>query len=273
MKYTALLKISLYAMGALGLFLRGLDSIYVQFFKRSLFTHLYFRRKRVTPKQKHVLVTKVKFYQHLNRTHKSYFEHRVARFIEEYEFIGREGFEITDASRVRVAAVYVMLTFGMRNYLSKSFAKIIIYPRAYMSISNKRMHKGEYNPKLKIVVFSWSDFIEGIAIENDNLHLGIHEFAHVLTFNSERYDNVDTRIFSGGIKKLISHLSNKSNMDVIRHSGYIREYAFTNSYEFIAVLLEYFFESPTKFKELLPEVYEIIKNMLNFNTYRWKMGS
>ena len=193
-----------------------------------------------------------------------YFEHRLFRFIEKYEFIGRDGFQVADNCKVILGSVYIMMTFGMRHYLTDAFTKIIIYPDVFLSRINKALHKGEFNPMLKIVVFSWKDVVEGIEIKNDNLHLGIHEFAHVLSIHSKKSNDSGAMVFSSGIDELADYLSVRKNLHHIKNLGYIRKYAFTNSLEFIAVLLEYYFESPEIFKKLLPDVYDIISRMLNY---------
>jgi len=39
----------------------------------------------------------------------------------------------------------------------------------------------------------------------------------------------------------------------------------TNQYEFIAVIIENFIETPQEFKSQFPEVYSKVKQMLNFD--------
>ena len=46
--------------------------------------------------------------------------------------------------------------------------------------------------------------------------------------------------------------------------GYFREYALENQFEFLAVVLEHFFESPETFKKQLPELYDSVRKMINF---------
>ena len=48
-------------------------------------------------------------------------------------------------------------------------------------------------------------------------------------------------------------------------SRYFREYAYTNQFEFLAVLIEYFFETPVEFKTQFPSIYLKVKQMLNFS--------
>jgi hypothetical protein len=266
MKHIHILKIGFYIVGFFTVALGSAESVYVYFFKKPIFVHFYISRKVLTRAQKSILIREVSFYRNLNNTHQSYFEHRLVRFIERYEFIGRDGFTVTDRSKVLIGAVYVMMTFGMRTYLTNVFSKIIIYPKAFMSIANKRMHKGEFNPMLRIVVFSWKDFQEGIDIKNDNLHLGIHEFAHVLSIHAKKSSDFSAKIFLEGKEELLDYLTVQKNVNYIKNLGYIRKYAFTNLFEFVAVLLEYFFESPNQFRQVLPDLYEIVKKMLNFRS-------
>jgi hypothetical protein len=42
-------------------------------------------------------------------------------------------------------------------------------------------------------------------------------------------------------------------------------YAFTNQFEFLAVVIESFIETPQEFKLQFPELYFKIRQMLNFN--------
>jgi Mlc titration factor MtfA (ptsG expression regulator) len=54
-------------------------------------------------------------------------------------------------------------------------------------------------------------------------------------------------------------------MNSIKDSGFFREYAFTNSTEFISVVMEYFFEDPKGLKTKFPDLYQRLKTMLNYD--------
>lgn len=159
-----------------------------------------------------------------------------------------------------------MLTFGKRKYITDVFDKIIIYPDIFLSTITKKMHKGEFNPQLKTVVFSWKHFKEGNLIKNDNLNLGIHEFTHIVHIKSMKRNDESSVVFKKEYKNLMNYLqNNKQVRDKIIASKYFRTYAFENQYEFIAVLVENFIETPKDFKLKFPRIYRKIKRMLNFN--------
>ena len=231
---------------------------------KPFFVHFYFSKKKLSPTQLHILKTQFKFYNSLSDEHKKYFEHRTAKFITNYEFIGKEDFSITDEVKVLISATSIMLTFGMREYLYTNINKILVFPNEYYSTINDAYHKGEFNPRLKVIVFSWSDFVSGYNISNDNLNLGIHEFTHVLHFNSLKSAEASAEIFNRMYVKIGKQVNHPPNRDRLISSDYFRVYAYTNQFEFLAVIIEHFFETPLEFKQEFPELYTNVALMLNY---------
>ena len=186
--------------------------------------------------------------------------------MDEYQFYPRSDFEVTQEMKLMIAASAVTLTFGFRNYRFKLLNKILIYPDLYVSTATKRKHKGEYNPRLKTLVFSWKDYLKGYEVNDDNINLGIHEFTHVIHINSYKAKDVNSMIFRNEYQQLKRMIQGDQNIkDKLVSSNYVRRYAFHNQYEFIAVLIENFIETPETFKVEFPEIYRRIKRMLNFN--------
>ena len=125
----AAMMLGLGSMIAFGV-IKLIDILYLLVFRRPLYVHFYLKKKKLKSNRKAILVG-FDFYQKLSNKHKGYFEHRVASFIEDKEFIGRDGNFVNDRARVLIAATAVMLTFGMRNYLLDNVDKIIIYPEVF----------------------------------------------------------------------------------------------------------------------------------------------
>lgn len=246
------------------LFVKMLDTVYLSWFKRPAWVHFYLVKKKLPQHQKALLRKNSKFYRMLSATDKKRFEHRVYRFINTKDFISRDGFLLNDEKKLQIAATAIMLTFGMRKYLLPILEKIIIYPEAFYSIVDERFHKGEFNPKLKALVLSWKDFEEGYSIENDNLNLGIHEFTHAIHLNSIRRNDTASVVFTDGFRELLSLLKNEQVAMSIKNSDFIRDYAFTNEFEFLAVVVENFIESPKEFQRQFPVLYKKIQQMFNF---------
>ncbi|MGB0896141.1 MAG: zinc-dependent peptidase [Flavobacteriaceae bacterium] len=246
------------------LFLKLIDLLYLNVFKRPAWVHFYLRKKQLNDQQKYVLRHNFKFYENLSLKNKKRFEHRLVCFMEDKEFIAREGFQFTEDKKLLISATAVMLTFGMRKYLLPIIARILVYPEEFYSTTDDRYHKGEFNPKLKTLVLSWKDFEEGFRIDDDNLNLGIHEFTHAIHFNSMQRGDTASVVFSDGFSELISLLRSDLSNGKLQNSGFIREYAFTNEFEFLAVVVENFIESPKEFKRQFPKLYKKIQQMFNF---------
>lgn len=243
-----------------------IEMSYVLKNKKPLYKHFYLRLKHLNDKQKSILEHQFPFYKNLNDKEKKYFEHRLASFIEDKDFIPRDGNNVTDEMKVLISATAVMLTFGFRDYFIGLISKIIVYPKEFYSNTNQAYHKGEFNPKLKALVLSWEDFKDGFDDENDNRNLGIHEFTHAIHINSIKERDVSSTIFSDTFKELSKLLSSNDTLrNKLMASDYFRKYAFTNQFEFVAVAIENFIETPKEFKLQFPEIYIKVKQMLNFN--------
>lgn len=156
------------------------------FFKRPVFIHFPFFLKKLPSHQQKIIQTYFPIYNRLSPYHKALYNHRVVKFIEYHDFVGREGVVVDESMKVLIASCGVLLTFGMRYFDIPGVDRIIIFPDIYYSEMNENYHKGEYNPAYKTVVFSWKHFMMGLKDEHDGINLGFHEFAHALFFHRYR---------------------------------------------------------------------------------------
>jgi Mlc titration factor MtfA (ptsG expression regulator) len=239
------------------------DDLHIAAFHRPIYIHFYTNYLEISENQENILVEKFEFYTKLSNKRKKYFNHRMSLFLEKYEFISRENFAVTEEIQVTIAATYVMLTFGMRHYLLAAFDKIIIYPETYYSSFSDQYHKGEYNPRMKAVVFSWKHFHEGLEHKNDNLNLGIHEFTHVVHHHSLQSQDASSLTFKKHYQRILNLFTNPISRQKLIDSEYFRVYAFTNQFEFISVVIEHFFETPNEFKAEFPLLFKHVSRMLN----------
>ncbi|HLT32905.1 MAG TPA: zinc-dependent peptidase [Aquaticitalea sp.] len=246
--------------------LKLFEMSYVLRYKKPFFVYTPFFLKKLTSSQKKILETQFHFYKKLSSKHQQYFGHRVASFMKDKKFIGREGLVVTEEMRVLISATAVMLTFGFRDYYIGLIGNIFIYPDEFYSTTNESYHKGEFNPRLETLVLSWKDFKKGFDTDKDKINLGIHEFAHAIHLNSIKERDISSTIFSDSFKELTELLTQEEGLrKSLIESSYFREYAYTNQYEFVAVIIETFIESPSEFRSQFPQVYNKTKQMLNFN--------
>lgn len=245
-------------------FFRIIEPAYLMIFNKPIYLYFYLFPKKLKTDQRKILENEFPFYTKLSDKKKVYFEHRVKTFVNYYSFVGKEELVVTDEMKVMIAGTYVTLTFGMRDYLIDLFNTILLYPSVYFSNSNQQYHKGEFNVRMKVVVFSWEDFLIGHQTTNDNINLGLHEFSHALHFHCLRNRNPSSIIFFDEFNKVIRYYHDEILNQKLCEKSYFRDYALENQFEFIAVVLEHFFETPEIFKNNFPELYQNVSAMINF---------
>lgn len=217
----------------------------------------------LAPSHKKILNKYSAYYKLLPEHLKPRFEQRVQRFMYAKKFISRGVGEVTDEMKVLISASATQLTFGLTEIYFSNFDKILIYPDSYYSHITKRYHLGEVNPRAGIIILSWKSFVEGYADLKDSLNVGIHEMAHAIHFENRimnaEYDFLDY--------ELLRHLKWITEREIPKiNSGephFLRAYAGTNAYEFFAVSLEHFFEQPGEFRVAIPDLYNLLVQLLN----------
>ncbi len=242
---------------------RVFENWYAGQYDRPLYRHFFVFRK-INLEQIKVLEEEFAFYPMLSAKEKRQFHHRIATFISEKKFVGREGLEVTERMKTLIAAVGCMLSFGRKNYDYGLVDYILVYPGEFYSNINEALHKGEFNPHGKALVLSWKDFEEGYEITNDNRNLGIHEFMHAMQLEARKSRDLDSTRFAKQFQNILKRLTHKEVKDKLDETRFFRAYAFTNQYEFMAVLTEYFIESPKEFKMHFPKLYNYTQKLLNF---------
>lgn len=236
---------------------------YALIFKKPLYVHFYFKLHKLPADLKMHLRLHCKYFSKLRFRDQLYFEHRVMCFLRKYTYNSSKGALIDDELRILIASAYVMLTFGMRRYLTNVFETILIQPDSYYSAEESQLHNGEFNPKYKAVVFSRKALEESFRNDSDNLNIAIHEFAHVLTYSTMKRRDVSSSIFTDQYHKIIKEIKQFDNAEQLKNSEYFRIYALTNQYEFVAVILEHFFETPDQFQNEFPNLYKDVRLMIN----------
>ena len=242
-----------------------IEKAWFSIFKKPLYVHFYPVKKDLAYQYEDILIQHFTFYNNLSHRHKKYFKHRVAKFIKRYKIHGREGLEVTPEIKVTIAATWVMLTFGMRKYLPHIFQDIILYPDVYQSVTGN-WHKGEFNYPANVVIFSWKHFLQGVLGGAGNINLGLHEFAHVLHVYATDTDEAGAwgDLYAKMYNNVVDYLNHGQNREALLEVGYLRDYAFTNNAEFMAVMLECFFETPDDFRVKMPELYNMAATMINY---------
>jgi len=200
------------------------------------------------------------FYRNLPKSKRKKFTRRVKMFLMSKTISGKEGLEIDDEKKLIIAQSAVKLTFGLDVFEFPSFQHILVFPDEFYSPFTRTQNIGETNAR-GMIVFSWKAYEFGISDPDDNLNIGLHEFAHALVVEHKRM-GID-QVFSNDYRDFTDY-ANQNMRDYEEHNRF-RDYAFTNNDEFFAVAVEYFYESPATFKDEMPGLYSRMCRLLNLD--------
>jgi MtfA peptidase len=191
------------------------------------------------------------------------FTKRIITFLKHYEFIDKTEQILTLKDKILIAATYVKLTIGFKHYVINAIDKIIIYPTAQYFPELNETHIGHYNPKHKVIMLALDRFKQDIEI-NTGKDIALHEFTHALCFEmlAKNNKNPDSYYFATAYNKIKEWFEIPQNQEDIKSTYFLSPSAYTNQLEFVSSLVECFFKKEEKFKQLFPELYFYVGNMI-----------
>lgn len=209
-----------------------------------------------------ILSKKVSFYQNLSKSEKNNFKKRVLDFLEETHIEG-VGTEITQLDRVLIASSAIIPVFGFTNWKYKNLSNVILYPNTF-----DKDFQFEGNSSRSIMGMVGSGFMNGqMLLSRTALYHGfskssgkenvaIHEFVHLLDKSDGTIDGVPEILMAHEYALPWLKMMREEMNRIEKGKSDINPYALTSEAEFLAVVSEYFFSRPEKFKDNHPELYE-----------------
>ncbi len=223
----------------------------------------------------------LRFYSALPEEEKVRLKGLIKVFLDEKNFEGCGGIEMSDEIKVSIAGQACLLVLRHdRLDLYPGLRTVLVYPSAYRArddsgpVSSVQGRLGE-SWNFGVVVLSWSDSLSGGLNDRDGHNVVMHEFAHQLDQENGASDGTPVfpgtdsayrewgRILGREFKELKS-LVEKHKRDVID------DYGATSPAEFFAVATETFFEKPNRMSSDHPELFEELKEYFRLDPLQWK---
>jgi Mlc titration factor MtfA (ptsG expression regulator) len=218
-------------------------------------------RQPLEGSRREVLEREVAFYRALDAIQRREFEQNVQCFLAEHTITGPKGADVADDVKVLVAASAAMLLFGREDLDLPRYVDVVIYPDRFDPESYDVSKRADVSGVVHWqgpVIFSERDLREAFAKARDGLHVGLHEFAHLLDLESGHFDGMPSGMPWTAAKPWMAIVH--SEMRRIRaHRSVMREYGATNEPEFFAVATEAFFERPNEMRAKHPKLYEALR--------------
>ena len=211
-----------------------------------------------------ILEDKIGFYQRLSRSEKLHFETKTHIFLLNVHIVGVNT-EINDVDRILVAASAIIPIFGFPNWHYMNLKEVEIYPTKFPIPESNKMAKGltGWGAMEGKMMLSKKALHEGYYDENDQINVAIHEFIHMLDKQDGTVDGVLDKVMKEIDVLPWLHLIHQKMEEIERGDSTIRDYGKTNKKEFLAVVGEFFFESPDKMKVEHPALYSALDSIFN----------
>ena len=227
--------------------------------------HVFHPVKRINSKERQFIANFLVPYHRFTPEEKKDFLKRFAWFKSKKPFVFYGGIVNQEQIKAYVSASAALVTMGFKDYrFENSISRVIVYPDTYYSRIGRNHHIGEFNPNLKVLVFSATDLEKGFKIPNDNRNLGIHEIAHALMFETRKKTSWEAKRFKVGLARIKKIYEQEEFQKKLAESTYFRAYGKTNFYEFFAVITENFYETPSAMAKNHPDLFITLTRMLNF---------
>lgn len=189
----------------------------------------------------------------------------VQRFLAEKRFIGCNGFEMTDDTRILIAGMASLLILRPDARVYPRLRSVLVYPQAFWVRHDEPDELGlvDDEPSLTLgeswsgarVVLSWED-IEA-ALAGDEVNVVAHEFAHQLDDENPATEGApllpDYTRWSRVMQAAYAQLRR-------RRSPVLDEYGAESPGEFFPVATEAYFQRGAELRARHPELYELLRD-------------
>ncbi|MEO8721391.1 MAG: zinc-dependent peptidase [Ginsengibacter sp.] len=229
------------------------------------------RKYALSENYKGLLTQHVSYYNKLNAKNKIRFEEKIKEFLS---YIRIDGIDITvdDLDKILVASSAVIPIFGFQKWKYYNLKNVLLYPRSFnkeefLSSGYEQNTLGMIGngPMQRVMILSKPALHFGFQIEPPKENTGIHEFVHLLDKEDGDVDGSPEALLQKKYNSKWIELVNTNIENILNGQSDIGDYAATNKAEFFAVASEYFFNRPELFKEIHPELFEIMCLIFNQN--------
>ncbi len=207
-------------------------------------------------------------------------------FLDEKDFVGCAGLNVTDEIRVTIAAQACLLIANRDHGCFDSLRTLLVYPRAFYVDQSEvdeygLMHEttaelaGESWDEGRVIV-SWDDAREGGRQAADGMNVVMHEFAHQLDSETGEVNGSpgfdDPRAQTRWARTMHDEYEALCQRVERDQEGVIDPYGATDPAEFFAVATESFFERALEMRAAHPALYARLREFYRHDPAAWLTG-
>jgi Mlc titration factor MtfA (ptsG expression regulator) len=228
-------------------------------------------RHPLSESQRKILSDHVDFYTSLDTDGQQYFEQRIQYFLHT-KAITPVNCEIDERLILFIAASAIMPVFSFPDFFYRNINEVLVYPDSFdeeynLSTPDKRRRiagmvgNGAMN---RMMILSKRDLLRAFDDKYDADNLAIHEFVHLIDMADGTTDGIPAVLME---KQFVMPWVSEINREIKRiktRSSDIDRYSLTNNAEFLAVVSEYFFDTPDQFQRKHPELFRLMSKIFKY---------
>lgn len=224
-------------------------------------------------KWKELLNKEVRFYNRLNEQERNQFEKRILLFFATKKIIGVDT-NIDDNIKLMIAASAIIPMFAFPGFNYPNVRQVLIYPNSFDEKFQTTRYKGhkEFISGMignrfmnGTVILSKPDLIAAYDGSRHKKNVGIHEFVHLIDEIDGVIDGVPKQLMENSYVGSWLHEIKNEMHRIKEGDSDINPYAISNNAEFLAVVSEYFFDNPEKFKRKHLKLYKYLTEIFHQN--------
>ena len=214
-----------------------------------------------------LLEENVSFYTKLDSNEKVLFEQKIKEFLG-YVQIEGVGTQVEEIDRLLVASSAVIPVFYFQGYKYFNLKSVLLYPGTF---NKEEFLTGGYEkntlgmvgtgPMQGSMILSKAALHHGFTNKEQPNNTGVHEFVHLLDKEDGEVDGLPEALLRKKYDQQWLNLVDVNTHKINNGESDINSYATTNRAEFFSVVSEYFFNSPSRFKENHPDLYDMMSKM------------
>ncbi|TCL09045.1 hypothetical protein BXY66_1087 [Shimia isoporae] len=203
-------------------------------------------------------------------------------FLDQVEFQGCDGLEVSEDMMLSIAAQACLLVVNSPAWY-RNLTTILVYPSAFKSmdvvhdgyvVTERETVRAGESWSRGPVILSWAHSAQGAADDRDGHNVVLHEFAHQLDDLSGRTDGApvmaEGQEFAAWERDILEAYDRHVQNVERGRKTVLDAYGAQNHEEFFAVAIETFFEKPDQLLEGEPKVYAQISQLLRLDPAQWK---
>ena len=237
---------------------------------------------RLTDAERALMLRSAPLVKKLPAQYHAALEGKVALFLNQVEFIGQDGLEVSDDMALSIAAQACLLVVNTERWYS-GLTTVLVYPGAFKSVQKDSdgfvvterevVRSGEswsHGP----VILSWQHSEQGALDTEDGQNVVLHEFAHQIDDLSGDTNGVPIlspgQSFAEWRDTIVDAFQKHVTATERGQKTVMDAYGATAPEEFFAVAVETFFEKPDQMRRDLPAVYAQLAKLFNLEPHTWR---